>query len=141
MARRFDFDAVVFNNGLHSLHWTPEAVSDQVVHDRMQALAQCFKKGAPQAKIVYMTTTPHTAPPPAKDKPVDTLGDKNDVVVRLNTISKQVMNEENIDIIDIYPVLARQLELAAGDGYHWKRPAYNIISQNIADNVLPALGR
>jgi hypothetical protein len=141
MASRFTFDAVVFNNGLHSLHWTPEAVSDQKVHDRMRDLAECFKKGAPDAKIYYLMTTPHTAKRPSPKEPVKDLGDKNDVVIRLNTISAQVMKEENIEIIDIYSVLAEKLELASGDGYHWQGPAYKIISDELAKRILPVLGK
>ncbi len=139
MAGRYSFDAVVFNNGLHSLGWTPDKVPDQVVHDRMRDLAQCFKTGAPQARIFYLMTTPHTAPKPAKDQPVDQLGDKNDVVVRLNTISGQVMKEEAIEIIDVYSLLAEKLELASGDGYHWSSPAYEIITREITAKVLPVL--
>ncbi len=52
MAGRFKFDAVVFNNGLHSLGWTPDKVPDALVLERMQKLTRCFKKGAPQAKIL-----------------------------------------------------------------------------------------
>lgn len=139
MAARFPFDVIVFNNGLHSLHWTPDKVPDQVVHDRMRDLAQCFKKGAPQAKIFYLMTTPHTAPRPEPKEPVNSLGDKNDIVVRLNTISAQVMQEEQIEIIDIYSVLAGQLGLASGDGYHWQGPAYQIISDELAKRILPLL--
>ncbi len=141
MAGRYKFDAIVFNNGLHSLSWTPDKVSDELVHTRMSDLAQCFKTGAPQADIFYLMTTPHTAPKPAKDKPVDTLGDKNDVVVRLNTISGQVMEEKKIEIIDVYSILAGKLELASGDGYHWSRPAYDIITREISEKVLPVLGK
>ena len=141
MAGRFAFDVVVFNNGLHSLHWTPDKVSDQVVHGRMRDLAQCLKKGAPKARIYYLMTTPHTAPRPAANEPVNSLGDKNDVVVRLNAISERVMKEEQIEIIDIYSVLAKRLELASGDGYHWQRAAYETIGREIAKRVLSALGR
>jgi hypothetical protein len=141
MAGRYKFDAVVFNNGLHSLGWTREAVSDEVVHRRMTDLTGCFKTGAPQARIYYLMTTPHTAPRPDKDKPVESLGDKNDVVVRLNTISAQVMKEQEIEVIDVYAILEKQLELASGDGYHWKGAAYTIISSEIGKRVLPALGR
>jgi hypothetical protein len=141
MAGRFTFDAVIFNNGLHSLHWTPDKVSDQKVHDRMRDLAQCFEKGAPNAKIYYLMTTPHTAKRPAPNQPVNALGDKNDVVIRLNTISAQVMKEENIEVIDVYSILAKKLELAAGDGYHWQRPAYQIISDELTKHLLPLLGK
>ncbi|HNX33853.1 MAG TPA: SGNH/GDSL hydrolase family protein [Kiritimatiellia bacterium] len=141
MAGRYRFDAVVFNNGLHSLHWTTNAVSDSVVQDRMRKLARCFKKGAPQAKIFYLMTTPHTAPKPAPDQPVASLGEKNDVVVRLNTLSAPVMKEQGIEAIDIYAVLAKRLELASGDGYHWQGSAYQIITDEIGKRILPTLGK
>lgn len=141
MAGRYKFDAVVFNNGLHSLHWTKDAVTDEVVHRRMTDLAECFKSGAPQAKIYYLMTTPHTAPRPEKDKPVESLGEKNDVVIRLNTISAQVMQEQKIEVIDIYAILEKQLGLASGDGYHWQGDGYKIISGEIGKRVLPAMGK
>lgn len=141
MAGRYKFDAVVFNNGLHSLHWTTNAVSDAVVQDRMRKLARCFKKGAPQAKIFYLMTTPHTAPKPAPDQAVASLGDKNDVVVRLNTLSAPVMKEAGIELIDVYAVLAKRLELASGDGYHWQGAAYQIITDEISKRVLRVLGK
>ncbi|MDA3925391.1 MAG: hypothetical protein PF904_11905 [Kiritimatiellae bacterium] len=141
MAGRYKFDAVVFNNGLHSLHWTPDHISDKGVYTRMSDLAKCFKTGAPQAEIYYLMTTPHTAPRPAKDKLVESLGEKNDVVIRLNTISEKVMKEEKIEVIDVYSILVEQLDLASGDGYHWKGPAYKIITEEISKRALPALGK
>jgi len=139
MAGRFKFDAVVFNNGLHSLTWTPEKVSDEIVHKRYADLADCFVTGSPEAKIFYLMTTPYTAPNPVPDKPVESLGDKNDVVIRLNQISAQVMQEKGIELIDVYSILEKRLELAAGDRYHWKGNAYKIISGEIEKRLLPAL--
>jgi hypothetical protein len=139
MAGRYKFDAVVFNNGLHSLSWTPDKVSDAVVLERMQKLTRCFKKGAPQAKIYYLLTTPHTAAKSAPDKPVTSLGDKNDVVIRLNTLSSQVMKEEGIELIDSYALLASHLELAAGDNFHWQGPAYQLLTQEISKRVMSTL--
>lgn len=141
MAGRYKFDVAVFNNGLHSLHWTADKVPDSVVQERMRKLARCFKKGAPQAKIFYLMTTPHTGPRPAPDKPVSALGEKNDVVVRLNTLSGQIMKEEGIQVIDVYSILSKRLELASGDGYHWQGPAYQIISQEIAQLAAAVLGK
>jgi lysophospholipase L1-like esterase len=139
MAGRYRFDAVVFNNGLHSLHWTPDTVSDEVVLERMQKLARCFKKGAPQAKIFYLLTTPHTAARPSPDAAVTSLGDKNDVVIRLNTLSSRVMKEEGIAVIDAYSLLASRLDLAAGDKYHWQGAAYQLLTDEIAGRVKAAL--
>ncbi len=139
MAARYKFDAVVFNNGLHSLSWTPDKVSDAVVLERMQKLTRCFKKGAPQAKTYYLLTTPHTAAKSAPDKPVTGLGDKNDVVIRLNTLSSRVMKDEGIEVIDAYALLASHLELAAGDNFHWQGPAYKLLTQEISKRVMSTL--
>jgi len=141
MAGRYKFDAVVFNNGLHSLGWTPDKVPDALVLERMQKLTRCFKKGASQAKIFYLMTTPHTAVRPAPNKPVSSFGDKNDVVLRLNTLSAQVMKQEGIEVIDAYALLAAHLELASGDNFHWQSQAYQLLSQEIAKRVLPVLGK
>lgn len=141
MAGRFKFDAVVFNNGLHSLGWTPDKVPDTLVLERMQKLTRCFKTGAPQAKIFYLMTTPHTAARPAPDKPVTAFGDKNDVVLRLNTLSAQVMKQENVEVIDAYALLAAHLDLASGDNFHWQSQAYQLLSQQITGRVLPAVGQ
>ena len=48
--------------------------------------------------------------------------------------------EQGINVIDVYAILAKQLELASGDGYPWQSPAYQIISQEIGKRVLPVLG-
>ncbi|MCB1206335.1 MAG: SGNH/GDSL hydrolase family protein [Verrucomicrobiae bacterium] len=135
MAGRYPFDAIVFNNGLHSLSWTPDKVSDEVVLERMRKLARCFKNGAPQAKLLYLMTTPHTASRPAPDQPVNAFGDKNDVVIRLNTLSAQVMKQEGIEVIDGYDLLAGRLDLAAGDNYHWQKPAYELLSEAIIGRI------
>ena len=67
----------------------------------MKDMAEAFKKGAPNAKIFYLMTTPHTARRPAKDKPVEALGEKNKTVIRLNDITRKVMKAENIPVIDV----------------------------------------
>lgn len=138
-AASFKYDVVVFNNGLHSLHWTKEAVADTVVLERMRKLARAFRQGAPTARLFYLSTTPHTAKRPAPDQPVTSLGEKNDVVLRLNALSAQVMQDEGIEWIDVYTKLAARLELAAGDNYHWQKPALEIISQEVGRRVLPLL--
>jgi len=141
MAGRYPFDVIVFNNGLHSLHWTPDKVPDALVLERMQKLVRCFQKGAPQARIFYLLTTPHTAARPAPEQAVDSLGDKNEVVIRLNTLSSRVMKEEGIEVIDAYTLLASRLDLAAGDKYHWQGAAYQLLSEEIGKRVKAALGK
>jgi hypothetical protein len=127
-----DFNLIFFNNGLHSLSWTPETATDQQIIDTQRAIVRGFKAGAPQAKLFWIATTPHTARRSEPGKPVDALGDKNPVVLRINRLSEQVMKEEGVEVIDMYTPLAAKLELAAGDEYHWSGPAYKMISDAIA---------
>lgn len=137
IASRYKFDVVVFNNGLHSLHWTPDKVSDELVQSRMRDMAYAFHKGAPQAKIFYLLTTPYTSPRTIPEHSFGALGDKNDIVLRLNKLTVSVMQKENIPVIDVYTPLSNQLKLANGDGYHWQNPAYKMISDEIQKKILP----
>jgi len=61
------------------------------------------------------------------------------MVIRLNDITRKVMQDEGIEIIDVYSILAGKLELAAGDQYHWKGPAYEIISNEIQKKIIPVI--
>ena len=98
-----------------------------------------FKTGAPRAKLFWLATTPHTARRSEPSKPVDALGDKNAVVLRINRIAEQVMKEEGVEVMDMYTPLAAKLELAAGDEYHWQSPAYKIISDAILSKLEASL--
>ena len=51
----------------------------------------------------------------------------------------QLPSSEQIEIIDVYAILAEKLELASGDGYHWSSPAYEIITREISAKVLPVI--
>jgi lysophospholipase L1-like esterase len=134
-----DFDLVFFNNGLHSLSWTPEKATDQQIIDTTRAIVRGFKTGAPKAKLFWIATTPHTARRTEPGKPVTALGDKNPIVLRINRLAEQVMKEEGIEVIDMYTPLAARLDLAAGDEYHWSGPAYKIISDAIVAKTNEAL--
>jgi hypothetical protein len=94
-----------------------------------------FKTGAPNAKLFWISTTPHTARRSEPGKPVDALGDKNPVVLRINRIAEQVMKAEAVEVIDMYTPFAARLDLAAGDEYHWSSPAYKMISDAILEKA------
>ena len=134
-----DFQCVFFNNGLHSLSWTEEKATDQQIADTTRAIVRGFKTGAPRARLFWIATTPHTARRTEPGKPVDTLGDKNPVVLRINRIAEGVMKEEGVEVIDMYTPFAARLELAAGDEYHWSSPAYKMISDAIVERTYDVL--
>lgn len=134
-----DYKLIFFNNGLHSLRWTPETTTDQQIAETTRAIVRGFKAGAPQAKLFWIATTPHTARRTAPGQPVDAFGDKNPIVLRINRIAEQVMKEEGVEILDMYTPLAARLDLAAGDEYHWSNPAYKIIADAVVAKIFEGL--
>lgn len=139
VAKLAPYDMIVFNNGLHSLHWTKENTGDEQIRQLLRNVIHTFRKGAPQAKLVWLSTTPHTARRASPGEKISSTGKLNDVVIRINTLAKEVMDEENVEIIDGYGMLIHHLDLAAGDEYHWKGPAYKMLAQAIADCFFESL--
>ena len=130
------FDVIVFNNGLHSLHWSPEKATDAQIETVVRNMIQSFRKGAPKASLVWASTTPHTS----KGRPVTGMGELNPVVLRINTLAEKVMKAEGVDVVDLYALLKDRLELAAGDQYHWSGDAYQLIAEALktkCDAILP----
>lgn len=125
------FELVFFNNGLHSLHWTPDQVSDEEVRQRTQDLVDAIREGAPKATLVWLNTTPYTAAP-GPDKKVTALGDKNEVVLRLNRLAQQVMEKNGIEILDVYAELLPHLDAAAGDHLHWGVAGSKLIADRVS---------
>jgi hypothetical protein len=134
-----DFDCVFFNNGLHSLSWTPDKVTDEQIADTTRAIVRGFKTGAPRAKLFWISTTPHTARRSEGAKAVEALGEKNPIVLRINRIAEAIMKDEKVEVIDAYTPLAARLDLAAGDEYHWSSPAYKMVSDAIVAKTFETL--
>ena len=129
------FDVIVFNNGLHSLHWSPDKVTDEQIEGVLHNMVRAFRTGAPKATLVWAATTPHTA----KGRPVTGVGELNPVVLRINALAQKVMKEEGVDSVDLYALLKDRLDLAAGDQYHWSGDAYQLIAgalQKTCDEIL-----
>lgn len=119
------FDMIVFNNGLHSLHWTTNKVSDAQIENVTRAMVTGFRAGAPQAKLVWLATTPRV-----NHKDRTQLADIDYVVRRINRIAAKVMKEENVEIIDAYELLRPHWDKNT-DGYHWQGSAYDLIAAEI----------
>ena len=133
------YDIVVINNGLHSLQWTPDKVSDEAITTTTRNIVRSFKAGAPQARMVWLQTTPQTAKRPGPGQKVNALGELNESVLRLNRIASTVMKEEGVEIIDLYDILKDKLDLAAGDQYHWSAEGTALIVKQVENKTLELL--
>ncbi len=128
------YDVIVFNNGLHSTHWTPDKVTDKQVCDSYRDMATALREGAPKAKLIYLNTTPVNDGQTNKDGPLG-FDKRNDVVVRLNKFAEQVMKEEGIEVIDAYDMLKDKLDLMVRDGFHWTGKGYDMIAEKVRGEV------
>ena len=133
------YDYAVLNNGLHSLGWTPEKVSDEAVLDSYRTLVRTVRRMCkPTARIVYLMTTPRTNRRNAAGV-IEGYDPENEVVLRLNRLAAQVMAEEKVTVIDLYAKLKDRFDLANGDGFHLTDPAYRMIAESICAEILPAV--
>ena len=94
------FDVIVFNNGLHSLHWTEDKVPDERLRDTQRQIYLNFRAGAPQAKILWLSTTPHTAREKNAAGKVEALGALDPVVRRINRLTGEAMDAAGVPSMD-----------------------------------------
>jgi len=131
------FDAIVFNNGLHSLHWTEDKVSDELIRQTQGTICSAFRRGAPTAEIWWLATTPHTSRERDAKGQVFAFGNRNPIVERINRLTSEEMKAQNVREIDVYGLLSKHLDLACGDEYHWTATGYEMIADAVIAAVLP----
>ena len=132
-----DYDYVVFNNGGHSAHWTSDKVTDAQVRASYRALVAAMRELAPHAKmLVYVMTTPRTRINGESEEKIAKLLKENVTIERLNRIAREVMDAEGVTVLDFYSRFQARSDYWAGDGYHFRPPAYAEIAQAICAEVL-----
>lgn len=124
------YDIVLFNDiGLHA--WNPGRIPDGQYEPLTRAHVAHLQKLAPGAKLIFATTTPMTT----RTKPIEFDPEFNKVIVERNGIAVKVMKENNIPVADYYGLLEKRLDLAAGDRFHWSKPAYELLAQEAAARI------
>ena len=63
-----------------------------------------------------------------KTRPIAFGPEFNSLIVERNKIAVKVMEEIQIPVADYYGILAAKLDLAAGDRFHWTKPAYELLA-------------
>ena len=84
-----------------------------------------LRKFAPKAKLIFATTTPMTT----KTRPIAFDPEFNPLIVERNKIAVKVMEENQVPVANYYSLLATKLDLAAGDRFHWTKPAYELLAE------------
>jgi alpha-L-fucosidase len=128
------YDLILFNDiGLHA--WEPGRIPERQDEALTRAHLANLRKFAPRAKLIFASTTPMTT----KTKPIALDPEFNPLIVERNQIAGKVMAENQVPVADYYGILATKLELAAGDRFHWTRPAYELLAQCAAAQIEQAL--
>ena len=128
------YDVIFFNDiGLHA--WEPGRIPEGQYEPLMRAHLANLRKFAPKAKLIWASTTPMTT----KTKPIALDPEFNPLMVERNQIAGNVMAENQVPVADYYGILATKLELAAGDRFHWTKPAYELLAQEAAIRIAEAL--
>ncbi len=129
------YDVILFNDiGLHA--WVPGRIPEGQYDPLLRAHLANLRKFAPQAKLIFASTTPMTT----KTRPIALDPEFNPVIVERNKIAVKIMAENHVPVADYYGILAAKPHLAAGDRVHWTKPAYELLAQLAATRVAEALG-
>ncbi|HSI63630.1 MAG TPA: SGNH/GDSL hydrolase family protein [Candidatus Saccharimonadia bacterium] len=111
------YDVIHFNLGLHG--WQKGRIPDGKFEPLTQKMVDNLRAGAPQAKLIWASTTPVTV----KGKPEELAPDINPVILDHNRMAATVMNASKVPINDLYSLMASKLAMASGDQFHWKTEA------------------
>jgi len=129
------YEVILFNDiGLHA--WQPGRIPEGQYEPLLRAHVANLRRLAPDAKLIFATTTPMTT----RTRPITLNGEFNPLIEQRNAIAIKVMEENHVPVADYYHVLVDKLDLAAGDGFHWKKPAYGLIADVAAGRIWQALG-
>ncbi len=128
------YDLILFNDiGLHA--WTPGRIPEGQYEPLTRAHLANLRKFVPAARLICATTTPMTT----KTRPIALDPEFNPLIVERNRIVTKVMAENQVPVVDYYGLLVGKLELAAGDRFHWTKPAYELLGRCAADKIAEAL--
>ena len=100
----------------------------------VRALVQAIREGAPQAKVIWASTTPVLRISETTDELDPEL---NPVVVDHNAKAAPIMAEYKIPTNDLYTLMLPHLDLRGSrkDNYHWSPAAYELMAKPIVELI------
>ncbi len=121
-----------FNNGLHGWH-----VNAADYEKGLRALVAKLRELAPQAKLIWATTTP--VPSRRQGEKLDP--QRNAVVMERNAAAARVMKENGVAVNDLYALVVDDLEnLSANKGnVHYNEKGRRLEGEAVANAILRAL--
>jgi hypothetical protein len=118
-----------FNNGLHGWHLSSEQY-EKGLRKYVKFLQAKKSRGC---QLIYSLTTPYPSKEPGqKLDPV-----KNQVVIDRNRIAREIMEENNIPVIDLYGLMEPELEKYSGSkgNVHYNKEGYERLAKQISIEI------
>ena len=129
LLRRYDFDIIHINNGLHGFGYTAEDY-----RLALQRLMEFLAKEEPTAHVIWAMSTP------MRDSgDLTQLGEQNDQVIERNRIAGELMPPLGIAGNDLYTPVADHPEYFSNDGVHFNEQGKAVHAAQVARAIEEAL--
>ena len=129
MLEQYQFSVIHFNNGLHG--W---AYTEDDYRAAFPKLLQLLKEHAPDAKLIWASTTPHRMGPPKFEQ----FDPKNKRIQERNRIAAELVAPVGIPVNDLYALEENHPEHMT-DGCHYKPEAAAAQAKQVARFIAAAL--
>jgi len=126
---QYSFDVIHFNNGLHGWGYT-EAQYRRAFPEFLNAL----KRGNPQAKLIWTTTTPVR-----QRSNVEELDEKTARVRRRNEIARQAIGSMELAVDDLFALTIDHPEYFSADGVHFNNRGKVVQVRQVSESILKQL--
>jgi len=125
------FDVIHFNNGMHG--W---GYSEDEYREHFPDLFAAIQDGAPQAKLIWASTTPVRA-----ENNLTQLSDRTDRVRQRNQIAADILTAHEVVFDDLFSLVQDHPDWYKPDGVHFQPAGVEAEAEQVAkkiSDVLPA---
>jgi len=123
------YRVIHFNLGLHG--WQAGRIPDGQFEPLTRQLVQNLRAGAPQATLIWATITPVTV----KGEPEKLNPEIQPTIDEHNRMALVVMESEGVEVNDLDGLMGKNLPLAAGDMFHWKKEGMVLITDQVTKSI------
>ncbi len=128
------YDVVSWNAmTLHMWNGTPGRCDESTYPANMTEVVEHLQKTAPNTTFIWVRCTPWRTTPDAGRPAIDAA--KNDVIVRLNKVTDEIMAAHNIPEIDLYSLCEKRFDTVpdgSKDAVHWSQD----VSREMANLII-----
>lgn len=126
LLKNYSFAVIHFNNGLHGYGYDNKQYAGAFA-----GLLKTFKKYAPQAKLIWASSTPERDP-----GDLSKFRETNKIVTERNALAARFMQEHTIPLNDLYALAVEHPEFYGGDGIHFNEKGRDAQAEQVAEIIL-----